>query len=571
MLRLVLAVLALAGPLASSPAAAQGCGSANPNCVVPTRPPGDSSNAAASTAFVQSAIGGLIPLPNGKLLIGSASGFAVAHALSGDCTVTNAGVMTCTKTGGVLFAPSATTDTTNASNITSGTLLSALIANGSLANAKLANMAPGTVKCQPAGGTSGAPIDCSQPVINVTDPPYNATGNGATDDTAAIQNAINALPATGGEVIFPQPSVCYKTTSALQIGNGNSTPTASTVQGVILRGIGNPTITTIGSFPQSTGPRICGPGSNNVAILVSGPLQGWGVQNLELDCGSGSTNVTGISVVAGVYGDSRDLTFINCTTGISTSSYPNFGSLHNSWRNVFILVPTVNFSIGVFADGDGVGATSNTSFDHYENLTIFLPSTLTTFGIDLKAVDSMQFFNTHIAGGSASATGLTFDYSGTGVSGQWPASVMFYGLEPSEIGTSVAISGTPGLGARPNIIYGFEETNGAVVPNITNLSVYGSHKIVSAPGGNNANTVIDFSTAGAPAISNTNGNLLSFGATGLPTLGASGNAAGWTATGGGSTPSLGTSTLPSGAAATVHEWLTMTDSAGNKVYVPAWH
>lgn len=43
--------------LLSSPALAQGCGPTNPNCIVPTRPLGDSTNAAASTAFVQSAIG----------------------------------------------------------------------------------------------------------------------------------------------------------------------------------------------------------------------------------------------------------------------------------------------------------------------------------------------------------------------------------------------------------------------------------------------------------------------------------------------------------------------------------
>ena len=40
----------------ASAAWAQGCGSTNPNCIVPTRPAGDSTNAAANTAWVSSSI-----------------------------------------------------------------------------------------------------------------------------------------------------------------------------------------------------------------------------------------------------------------------------------------------------------------------------------------------------------------------------------------------------------------------------------------------------------------------------------------------------------------------------------
>jgi hypothetical protein len=47
------AYLALATPAAQ----AQGCGPQNPNCIVPFRPAGDNTNAAASTAWVQANVG----------------------------------------------------------------------------------------------------------------------------------------------------------------------------------------------------------------------------------------------------------------------------------------------------------------------------------------------------------------------------------------------------------------------------------------------------------------------------------------------------------------------------------
>ncbi len=56
-------LLALFLVCVSAPAWAQGCGSNNPNCIVPTRPAGDSTHAAASTAFVQSTMGQILTNP----------------------------------------------------------------------------------------------------------------------------------------------------------------------------------------------------------------------------------------------------------------------------------------------------------------------------------------------------------------------------------------------------------------------------------------------------------------------------------------------------------------------------
>lgn len=50
---------------------------------------------------------------------------------------------------------------------------------------------------------------------------HGAIGDGVTDDTAAIQAAIDALPSTGGTVWFPIPSVRYLTTVALTIAKSS--------------------------------------------------------------------------------------------------------------------------------------------------------------------------------------------------------------------------------------------------------------------------------------------------------------------------------------------------------------
>lgn len=50
-----------------------------------------------------------------------------------------------------------------------------------------------------AGGGAGG----SGTFFNVKDAPFNATGNGVTDDTAAIQSAINAAEDVAGTVYFP--------------------------------------------------------------------------------------------------------------------------------------------------------------------------------------------------------------------------------------------------------------------------------------------------------------------------------------------------------------------------------
>lgn len=189
MIRAALVVIALLFGVA--PALAQGCGPSNPNCIVPTAPNGTNNNQAASTAFVQATIGAALPLANANLFVGNASNIAAAHAMSGDCTISNVGAITCTKTNGVSFAPSATTDATNATNITSGNLAIARFNSGTGATSTSFWRGDGTWVTPPGTGTVTS-VTCGTGLSGGT---FTTSGTCA----ASLSNANNIL---SGDVVL---------------------------------------------------------------------------------------------------------------------------------------------------------------------------------------------------------------------------------------------------------------------------------------------------------------------------------------------------------------------------------
>jgi parallel beta-helix repeat protein len=99
------------------------------------------------------------------------------------------------------------------------------------------------------------------PFVSVKDSPYNAVGNESTNDTAAIQAAINSLGSTGGVVWFPKGS--YKTTSSLSIPSNISLlgagPNLSKIyayriaaSAIQIQGIINVSITNLGIYSENT-------------------------------------------------------------------------------------------------------------------------------------------------------------------------------------------------------------------------------------------------------------------------------------------------------------------------------
>lgn len=76
--------------------------------------------------------------------------------------------------------------------------------------------------------------DCEENYVNVKW--FGAKGDGSTDDTAAIQAAIDSLPGGGGTVALPGGT--YNISSTLYIGNGNAGDRVSSQTGIKLIGMG---------------------------------------------------------------------------------------------------------------------------------------------------------------------------------------------------------------------------------------------------------------------------------------------------------------------------------------------
>lgn len=307
-------------------------------------------------------------------------------------------------------------------------------------------------------------------VLNVKD--FGAVGDGAANDTAAIQATIDALPVTGGVVLFPPGN--YKVSSLINIGNGSSS-TVTTKYGITLRGINKPEPATIPTGFATPASKITWAGGATAIFQVNGPLQGWGFENLYID--GISTAQIGIQAISAQHGENHNVTVVGCRNdGIRLTTYDQAGGLsavhcdcfHNTFINTNVVVPNVADACGIHLMA--ASTNSNSDFNSFINTTIAGPGGSTSWqGIILGWADGNTFHNTHVFGGSSAGVGVRFDYGAT----KGPVNNYFYGIDS---GTNSLVpfsnNGSPAAGSNFNYIFGFAETNGAALPyGISNLSI----------------------------------------------------------------------------------------------------
>jgi hypothetical protein len=249
------------------------------------------------------------------------------------------------------------------------------------------------------------------------------------------------------------------------------TSTISLPEGVILQGLGIPNAQPAFTGYSTPGPKFTWSGTGSYGIIeVYGPLHGWSIKNLYLDCNN-AIAAYGLVVVSASFGDVSNLTILNCQRGLASSAvsphgpYTNTNSQHNSYKNISIEVPASDSAMGMLLTGVSSATTDHNTF---ENVNIYLPTTSNyTYGAFVQVADSNVFTGVHIYAGGPNAKSVNFDYT---AAPNFPSGNFFLWLDPYQSGRGVSFAegGTPGPVASPNYVV-LNPTNSASCSSLPNF------------------------------------------------------------------------------------------------------
>lgn len=226
--------------------------------------------------------------------------------------------------------------------------------------------------------------DPLSPILSVKD--YGAIGDGATDDTSAIQDAINAAVG-GGSVYFPLGT--YRITSTLVVSSPNTN----------LIGVGGDSSHDVGVSLGGAATILLWDGAaDGVMVSFASPTgvsdqtcSGGGVKGIAFDAGTPAA-ATGLSIASWRDGLFVDLMFLEFSVqGILLTATTGGGEARDSQRNKF---ENIRFrqvlNAGCFVTLDGT-ATANASFNIFESCQGTFVGSAAAGAYNLKNCDNNVF------------------------------------------------------------------------------------------------------------------------------------------------------------------------------------
>lgn len=289
---------------------------------------------------------------------------------------------------------------------------------------------------------------------------FGAKGDGVSNDTIAIQSAIDALPARGGEVLFPGGT--FAVSATLRLGNGNGGTTFSTKNGIKIKGQGagfgvsGALVPTILSWVGASGSAI---------MSLNGRISDCEISDFFFSC-----NGTSGGLFAQAFSGCRfsDLKIVNPATNNNgmtllggTAPTGNY-NVFNKFSNISIglLSPT---STGLYIDGN-YPAVNDTWLTTFELIRIETVAGATGARCAwFKFIDSCTFNRCHFdSKPEPSSLGLILDASGNpGFLNDYPIGLAFYDCSISKI--DVIEDGLSKIG--PTYFYGHGVNDIEVIPN----------------------------------------------------------------------------------------------------------
>jgi len=341
-------------------------------------------------------------------------------------------------------------------------------------------------------------------VFNVKD--YGAVGDGSTDDTSAIQSAINAVPNSGGVVYLPRGT--YKISDTLLIGNGSSSG-PSTKQNVSFIGdsgaAGGITTSTMTGYNATTVILWYGDNSGKSMLKVRGPIVGVRVEGIYFHCkpdtNAAATAVELIHPHLSMFkrlasSGHSGFAFKIYGTDAPTSSGVFVNADDNLWDTIWTGVPSTTAGGGLQVGGSTISPRTNVARNTWVNCRFHAGSA--GKAIELQFADHNVFVgcSTHPDSGGVGLQ-LTSP-SGTGGS-SYPSANTFYNcaLEGNVSGSGLSAD------ADKNWFWPYPTGDGQAVPTASQQYAIGVD-IKGKVFGKIANLPLHFvSTSSSSAISST--------------------------------------------------------------------